>query len=292
MPTFHTPDPISITVELGVGDLRIDASERTDTVVEVSPSNPDKKADITAAEQTRVEYANGQLAVRVPTGWRQWTPWGGDGSVDVHIGVPTGSQLRGKAGVAALRATGRLGECNFKNGVGEIQLDQAGPLKLRNGGGDISVTRALGDTEISVGSGSLHIGEIDGSAALRNTNGDTSIGGVTGDVRVNAANGKVAVDRAGAGVTAKTANGDIRLGQVARGQILAETACGKVDIGVLDGVAAWLDLNTHAGQVRSELDAAGSPVSGEETVQVRARTALGDITVRHATVASGKVEEA
>jgi hypothetical protein len=54
MPTFDTPQPISVTVELGVGDLRIVASDRTDTMVEVRPSDPAKKADVTAAEQTRV----------------------------------------------------------------------------------------------------------------------------------------------------------------------------------------------------------------------------------------------
>ena len=292
MPTFDTPEPISITVELGVGTLRIDAAERADTVVEVSPTDPDKKADGAAVEQTRVEYANGQLTVKAPKGWRQWTPWGGDGSIDVHICVPNGSHVRGGAGVMALRATGRLGECSYKTGVGEIQLDQTGPLTLRSGGGDITVLRAVGDTDVKAGSGGLRLGDIDGSAVVRNTNGDTWIGAVTRDARIRSANGKIAVDRAGAGLSVKTANGDIRLGQVAQGQILAETACGKVDIGVLDGVPAWLDLHTHAGQVRNELDPDGRPLAGEDTVQVRARSAFGDITVRHAAVAHEGVNEA
>jgi hypothetical protein len=47
MPTFDTPEPISVTVELGVGDLRIVASDRTDTMVEVRPSDAAKKADMT-----------------------------------------------------------------------------------------------------------------------------------------------------------------------------------------------------------------------------------------------------
>ena len=44
MPTFETPEPISVSLELGVGDVRIAASERTDTVVEVRPSDPPKNA--------------------------------------------------------------------------------------------------------------------------------------------------------------------------------------------------------------------------------------------------------
>jgi hypothetical protein len=283
MPTFDTPEPISITLDLSVAQIWIDASERADTVVEVSPSHPEKQGDITAAAQTRVEYANGQLTVKMPkTGWRQWTPWGGDESIDLHLGVPTGSNLQGGAAVGALRTTGRLGECSYKTSASAIQLDQAGPLKLRTAAGDVTVTRALGDAEISTASGGLRISDIEGGAVIRNSNGDTWIGEVTGDARVNAANGRIAVDRAHAGLAAKTANGDIRLGEVRRGQILAETACGKVDIGVLDGVAAWLDLNTHFGTVQSELDPSSRPVSGEDTVQVRARSSMGDITVRRA----------
>jgi DUF4097 and DUF4098 domain-containing protein YvlB len=61
---------------------------------------------------------------------------------------------------------------------------------------------------------------------VKNSNGDTTIGAVTGDVRVRAANGAISVDRAGAGVDAKSSNGSIRLGEVARGSVVLETANG------------------------------------------------------------------
>lgn len=64
MPTFDTPEPISVTLELGVGDIRIVAGERTDTVVEVRPSDAARTSDVTAAQQTRVEYAGGRLLRR------------------------------------------------------------------------------------------------------------------------------------------------------------------------------------------------------------------------------------
>ena len=63
MPTFDTPEPISVTLEVGVGDIRIVASDRTDTIVDVRPSDPAKKSDVTAAELTRVEFADGRLIV-------------------------------------------------------------------------------------------------------------------------------------------------------------------------------------------------------------------------------------
>jgi hypothetical protein len=279
MPTFDTPQPISVTVDLGVGDLRIVASDRTDTMVEVRPSDPAKKADMTAAEQTRVEYAGGRLLIKAPRNWRQYTFRGGGESVDVQVELPAGSQLQGETGVAALRCQGRLGECRYKTGVGDIQLDRAGAVQLRTGVGDITVERAGGDAELTTGSGSLRLDGIDGTAVVKNSNGDTWIGRVTGDLRVNAANGRISVDQASGAVAAKSANGDVRLGEVAHGAVLAQTAFGKVEIGIRDGVAAWLDLNTRFGTVRNDLDTADRPAAGEEAVEVRARTSFGDITI-------------
>ena len=81
-------------------------------------------------------------------------------------------------------------------------------------------------------------------------------------------------------VAAKSANGAIRLGAVQRGPVVAETAMGAVEIGIADGTAAWLDLDTRYGHLHNALETAGPPAAGEETVEVRARTSYGDITIR------------
>jgi Putative adhesin len=280
MPTFDTPEPISVTVELGVGDLRIVAADRSDTIVEVRPSDAAKKSDVAAAEHTRVELDGGRLLIKAPKGWRQWTLRGGGESIDVEVALPAGSDVRVEAGVAALRCAGRLGECHFKAGVGEIRVEQAGPVQVKTGGGDITVERALEHAELTTGSGVVQIGSIDGTAEIKNSNGDTWIGEVTGELTVRAANGRIAVDHADAGVEARTANGDVRLGEVASGAVLAETGHGKLDIAIRDGVAAWLDLGTRFGRVDNGLEEADRPGPGEDAVEVRARSSFGDITVR------------
>jgi DUF4097 and DUF4098 domain-containing protein YvlB len=291
MATFNTPEPIAVTVELGVGDIRIVASDRTDTVVDVGPSDPAKRWDVIAAERSRVEYANGVLLIKAPKGWRQYSFRGGADSIDVQIELPAGSHLRGTAGLAALHCTGRLGECHYRTGLGDIQVDQSDSVELKAGAGDIGVGRVAGPAEVTTGAGAVRISSIEGTAVIKNSNGDIWIGEVTGDLRVSAANGTIAVDQAHATVVAKTANGDVRLGEVAHGAIVAQTAFGTVDIGIRDGVAAWLDLNTGFGNVRSDLDVAESPARGEDAVDVRGRTSYGDITVRrsHANV-TGKDE--
>lgn len=282
MPTFDTPEPISVTLELGVGDIRIVAGERTDTVVEVRPSDAARTSDVTAAQQTRVEYAGGRLLIKAPKARRQFSFRPGGESIDVQIALPAGSQVRGEAGAAALRCTGRVGECRFKTGVGEIRVDQGGSVQLTAGAGDITVERAGGDAELTTGSGVVQIGGIDGTAVIKNGNGDTWIGEVSGELRVNAANGKISVEEAQGAVSAKTANGDISLGEVSRGAVLAQTAYGKLEVGIREGVAAWLDLNTHWGNVQHNLDATEHPEPSEDAVEVRARSGFGDITVRRA----------
>jgi DUF4097 and DUF4098 domain-containing protein YvlB len=278
MYTFDTPEPILVTVELSVGDVRIVASDRTDTQVEVRPSDSRRKGDVAAAQQTRVEYAGGLLLVKAPKGWKQ-PFWGGRESIDVQIDLPSGSRVHGEAAVATVRCTGRLGECQLKTSAGDIHIARAGSVQLKTSAGDINVEQAAGDAEVTTSSGSVRLNRIDGRGVIKNSNGSTWIGEVTGDLRANASNGSIVVDRALATVAAKTANGDIRLDEVTRGAILAETARGRVDIGVVDGVAAWLDLKTSFGRVTNSLDSAAKPEPGEATVEVRARTAFGDITI-------------
>ncbi len=282
MPTFDTPQPITVTVELAVGDLTVTAADRRDTVVEVRPSDPAKPGDVEAAEQTRVEYADGVLLIRGPKGWRQWTFRGARESIDIRVGLPTDSHLRGTAGVAALHCSGRLGQCQFTTGVGDIDVEQAGPVEIKTGAGDIAVRWVTGQTSLTTSSGAMRVGTIDGTAVLKNANGDTWIAEVTGDLRLSSANGSIAVETTHASVVAKTANGDIRLDDVTGGAVVAETAYGNVDIGIRRGVAAWLDLDTRFGSVRNDLTSSEEPPSGEEKTEIRGRTAYGNITVRHA----------
>jgi hypothetical protein len=279
MPTFDTPEPISVRLSLGfvIANVRITADDRAETTVDVRPVDASDKADMKIAEQTRVEYADGRLALRAP---KLGPLFGRSGAIDITIVLPSGSQLQGETGMGELVCVGRLGECRFKTGYGEIRLDQAGAVHLNSASGDVTVGDAAGDAEITASNGAVNLGRIDGPATVKNSNGSTWIGEITGDLRVNGANGAVAVDRAHADVTAKTANGGVRLGEVSRGAVNLETAAGSVEVGIRTGTAAWLDLNTSSGRVRNELAAAPGPDDTDETVKVRAHTYVGDITIR------------
>jgi hypothetical protein len=281
MPVFATPEPISVTIELSVGDVQIVASDRTDTVVEVRPSDESDDSDVQAAQKTRVEYADGTLLVRGPKAHvlqiSKKTR-----SVDVLVELPTGSQVHTDVSVADLRSTGVLGECRLKASVGNFRLDRTGPLRLDTSGGHVTVETVAGHADVSTGTGRVRIGEIGGTAVIKNSNGNTDIGTVTGELRVRSANGNISVDQADAGVEAKTANGSIRVGKVARDTVTLNTATGDLELGVVKGTVAWLDLKTGRGRVHNSLEDGKGPEKSEETVEVRAHTSYGDITVRRA----------
>jgi hypothetical protein len=285
MPTFHTPEPISVTIDLAiaVGDVRIVASERTDTVVEVYPSDASSRSDIKAAEQVLVDYTDGTLLVKASKPWYdQYSLFDHGGAVAVKVELPAGSHVRGQAAQGGFRCAGRLGECRFKTYYGDIRLDETGPLHLATGSGEISVDHVAGSAEVTTGSGKVRLREIDGAAVIKNSNGDSQLGTIIGNLHINSANGDIDVAEAHAGVEAKTANGSIRIAQIIRGSVVVETASGEVEIGICEGTSAWLDVSSVSGTVHNSLDATDGPDQFDATVEMHARTYDGDILIHRA----------
>jgi DUF4097 and DUF4098 domain-containing protein YvlB len=279
MPTFDTSGPISATVDVVSGDVRISAGERAVAIVDVVPADATREADRKAAEQTRVEYTDGKLLVRAPK-LRSWLPRSDGGAINVTVELPAGSNLHGVSSLADFTVDGSFGDVRIKTGMGHIRLDGATTANLQTGIGDITFDHATGHVDVRVGSGEVRVRELSGSAVIKNSNGDTWVGVASGDLRVNAANGDIAVDLSQATVGAKSSNGDVRLGQVAAGSVVLESKLGDLEVGIPEGRAAWLDVRAAAGRVHNSLAAAEQPAGPVDKVEVRARTTAGDIVVR------------
>jgi DUF4097 and DUF4098 domain-containing protein YvlB len=279
MPAFQTSGPITASLEVVAGDIRISASDRDTVAVEVRPTDPANDEDVKVAERTRVEYANERLLVKTPK-QQGWRPRRTGGSVEVAVDLPSGSHVEAKGGLADFRCDGPLGDCRITTGMGQIRVEQGGRLELKSGLGDLSVERATAHAELTLGSGEVRARALDASAVIKNSNGDTWVGEAGGDLRIKAANGDIAVDRAQTTVAAKSANGDVRLGEVLRDTVVLETRLGDLEVGVPEGTAAWLDVHSTAGHVHNDLAAAEAPEASAETVAVRARTTAGNIVIR------------
>ncbi|MFB9909634.1 DUF4097 family beta strand repeat-containing protein [Allokutzneria oryzae] len=280
MPIFDTPQPISVTIELSVGEVLITAGDRADTVVEVRPTDKDDASDVKAAQQTRVDYADGRLLVTGPKA-RMLDFSKKSRSVAVSIELPRGSRVDSEGAMVDIRSGGELGECRIKTSAGHVRLDRTGPLRLDTGAGHVSVDRSAGKTEITTGTGKIQIGEIGGPGVVKSSNGSIEIGTATGELQVRAANGDVTVDHAvGDRVDATSSNGAVKVGDVVRGTVVLKTGMGDLEVGIREGTAARLDLSTGHGRVRNALEEVPSrPGEAAETAEVRAHAAYGDITI-------------
>lgn len=280
MPTYQTPTPIDLAINLQVGAIEVIASDRADTVVTVSPTNPTKAVDRRGAEETKVEFDGERLTVVGPRPRISW--FGPSESVDVKVELPTGSRLTAESAVGSVRTVGRLGATRIKSSMGGVDIDTTGDLWLRSSHGNASLGTAEGGIEITTDFGQIRVGTVTGDATLKASHGSIAVEQSGGDVDVKLSFGDLDIAKALASVAAKTAYGSIRLGEVSSGSIQVESGLGGVSIGVRPGVPAWLDLASKNGHVRNELVSDRAPDPSEQTVAVRARTELGDINIQRA----------
>jgi len=280
MPVYDTPAPIDLAISLPVGAIDVFASDRTDTVVTVAPSNPSRAVDRRGAEETVVAFDGQRLTVTGPK--PRFSFIGPTESVDVTVELPTGSRLTAESSVGGVRTTGRLGATRIKASMGPVDLDGTGDLWLRAGHGNATLRSAEGRVEITADHGQIHIGTVADDAALKASHGSIRIDRSVGDVDAKLSYGDLDITRALASVSAKTAFGSIQLREVSSGSIQVESGFGQITIGVLPGTPAWLDIASKDGHVRNDLSGDSAPDESEQTVAVRARTQFGNITIERA----------
>ncbi|WP_280406117.1 hypothetical protein [Nocardia brasiliensis] len=167
MPTFTTPKPVALTVEVLSGDVTVIASDRVDSVVEVRPADATKKGDVLAAEQTKVAFVDGVLTVRTPKQWRTYTPFGGNPSIVVRVEVPNGSLLKASAAVGRLLVVGELRQSDLEVAAGDITVERPGDtVTAKVAKGDVRVGDAVrGVLRLETSMGELEVGIRPGSAA-------------------------------------------------------------------------------------------------------------------------------
>jgi len=281
MPAFATPTPIDLAINLPVGAIEVIASDRSDTLVTVSPTNPAKAVDVRGAEETTVEFDGTRLVIKGPK--PRFTVIGPSESIEVKVELPVGSRLTAETASGGVRSRGRLGATRIK--ASHVELDTTGDLWLRANHGNAEVRVIDGDAEITADHGQIRLGTIGGDATLKASHGSLTIDEARGEIDAKLSYGDVEIGSALGSVTAKTAYGSIRVREVSSGSIDVDSGYGQLTIGVRAGVAAWLDLASKNGRVRNELEGDAAPASADNTVAVRARTQFGEITIQRGTSA-------
>jgi hypothetical protein len=262
VPTFETPEPISVHIEAGAGSIRLVATERAETVVAVRPRDESRSSDVWAAEHTRVDFHDGTLAV---SGAKRGFPLFRGGVIDVDIELPARSRLHASLGSADMRAEGEFTDFGFAGASGDVEVDTVtGTIEATNASGSFTVHTAEGGAAVATSSGTVTIGDLDG------------------DLQFKSASGSLTVDCLRGQVKSRTASGTVTVAAAVRGAVSAHTSSGQVAVGVVAGTAARLDIITASGAVANTLQPADGPESGDETLVLHVRSGSGDVDIHRA----------
>jgi len=276
MPTFDTPDPIALAVDLPIGGLHVVASERADTTVEVRSSPGDRSY----ADGVTVDLAGGELRVTGPKlGLRTLLVPTPGRSLEVEIGLPTGSSLAARTVYGAVTVEGRLDHCRGQVSYGDVRIGDAGAVELTTSYGQVRAGDVAGDATITADHGDVRVDRVGGTATVRSRHGAVRLGEVEGETRLSGSHGDMDVDHALGNVAARTAHGTVRLGRVVRGEVSLTSTHGRLEVAVDPGSAVWLDADTD-GRVRNSLNPREGPDGFGESVSILFRSRDGDVVVR------------
>ena len=275
--SFEVNGPVRLDVHLSSGLIEVEPTLDGRVEVELTAHDSESQELVDAA---RVELrGNGdrqEVIVDVPSRPRSWSLSNllSRQTISCRVQCPAGSDLKARSKSADIRARGTLGE-----------------VDVATASGDILVADIRGDLSSKSASGDLSAGSVGGRATANTASGDVRIESVAGPVVANTASGDIEVQSAASDVKANSASGDTNIGAVVRGSVSVNAASGDVRIGVRRGSRVHLDCSTVSGDARSELELGAEEPDGDGPfVEVKARTASGDITITRAP-APTEVEE-
>ena len=276
MPIFATPEPIAAIVEVAGARVRVTASDRTDTAVLVEPINEASRSNVKVASKTKADFADGQLSVKTTT------PGDKNGSVSITIDLPAGSSLAAYLAHSSVQADGPVGQCELHLASGQVQLDRIDALQASIASGEVAIGHIAGRASIDGGAFTMRIGEVKGAIGLSSSGGHAWIGHALADLDLSSGSGDFDIDRVDGSITATTAGGAIRIGRMTHGQAKLMNGSGNIEIGISEGTAASIDVNSERGAVHDFVSSQGNPDPSDHKVMVHARTRHGDIIIQRA----------
>ena len=280
MPTFDTPGPIAATIVVAGAQVRVAASDRTDTVVLVEPVDQASPSDVKVASKTRVDFAGGRLSVKSTVSGDK------NGSAVITIDLPAGSSLVAYLAQSSVHADGSFGECELHMASGRVQLERIRALQANVSAGEVTIGRIAERATIDGAAFAMRINEVEDTVKLTSSGGQTWIGHASADLDLSSGHGGFDIDRADGSVTAKTGDGAIRIGRLTRGQAELLNRSGNIEVGISEGTAARVDATSKRGSVHNSVPSQENPDTSDNQLTVHARTRYGDIIVHEASVSA------
>jgi DUF4097 and DUF4098 domain-containing protein YvlB len=159
--------------------------------------------------------------------------------------------------------------------------DFDGSVLAQTGAGDARLSHIKGSVDVSTAGGTVRLGDVGSSAKVNTAAGDITAESIGGEARLETGGGDITVQKAGANIRAVTGGGKVRLGQVAGSVIASNGGGGAIDIGRAGGT-----VNAH--------NSGGGPIFIGSAGGIQCESASGAIKVgssglMHVVTASGSV---
>ncbi len=277
---FETVNPARLRIEIPKGRVQVIASAATtQTVVELVAMKGDPVAQ-SWIDEAEVAQRGDEIVVLVRKHGLAF--FGIGGAIEATIMVPAATAATIGTGSGRIETEGPLGDVRAGTGSGHIHVAAGADVHVRSGSGDIVIDAASGTADVKTGSGRIVIGQVGGDVRVATGSGHAEVASAAGEARVTTGSGNIEVGDAGDRLEAFAASGHVRVRRADHGKVRARTVSGHVSVGVATGTAAWLDLSTLSGKVRSDLETAGEPGPGEKSVELRLETVSGNIEVQRA----------
>ena len=206
-------------------------------------------------DQVEIDHFHDQLRISLPQHLTN------PPRLRLELSAPDGLSCQIGTGSADVRISPQLDRSRINSGSGSILLTTASDLSANSGSGSITVGTVTGRAaQIGTASGDIRIDHADAPLHARAASGNVRINRLSADLRASSASGDVSV-------SASTASADLR------------TASGWLQVGVAEGLPAWLDLGSASGRIDIALEADQPPGEGEPYISIRARSASGAISI-------------
>lgn len=206
-------------------------------------------------DQVEIDHFHDQLRISLPQHLTN------PPRLHLELTAPDGLSYQISTGSADVRISPELDRSRISTGSGSILLTTASDLSANSGSGSITVGVLTGRAaQLGTASGDIRIDHADAPLHARAASGNVRVNRLSADLRASSASGDVSV-------SATTASADLR------------TASGWLQVGVAQGLPAWLDLGSASGRIDLKLDADQPPADGDPYVSIRARSASGAISI-------------
>jgi DUF4097 and DUF4098 domain-containing protein YvlB len=277
--TYAASGAIDAAINLAMGELVVTADDVDEVTVEITPTQSDRPADVRAAENTAVDFADDRLTITQKRGNLLSTLVNKSWSIDVHVRVPRRSRFNVKSSYGNVRIRGPIGRSSLATSYGDITAGDVAELTAKTSYGEVRLDRVSGTTALT--GTSLLIGEVYGDATVKSSHGNVAVGLVAGQLAAASGYGNIDVRTVMGDLEARAGHGKVLVSDAVSGTAQLETSYGDIEVGIRQGTLTWLDLDAKGGTVRNELNVAGPDSQDDDDttdrLKVTARTNYGSV---------------